>query len=82
MFLDGFDLLERICFVYIVMVLSVVCLFGCIFTAFLAVTLYMPSCMDHLPKRHMMCAHFTTFCRFVVHHRYRVTLFALDSRLF
>jgi hypothetical protein len=39
----------------------VVCLFGCIFTSFLVVTLYMSSCMDHLPKRHMMCAHCTTF---------------------
>jgi hypothetical protein len=41
------------------MALSVVCLFGCIFTPFHEVTLYMSSCMYRLPKRHVMCTHFT-----------------------
>jgi hypothetical protein len=61
MFLDGFELLDRILFVYIVMTLIVACLFGCVFTVFVVVTLYIPSCVDHLPKRHMMCAHVESF---------------------
>jgi hypothetical protein len=65
MFLDGFDLLDRIGFVYIVMALIVACLFGCVFTAILAVTLFIPSCVVHLPKRHMMCIHFESFTVFL-----------------
>ncbi len=49
------DLVDRIWFVYIVMALIVACLFGCVLTAFVTVSLYIPSCVDHLPKRHMMC---------------------------
>jgi hypothetical protein len=41
---DGFDLLDRIGVVYIVMVLKVVCLFGCVFTTILTVVLFIPSC--------------------------------------
>ncbi len=52
----GIDLVDRIWFVYIVMSLIVAYLFGCVLTAFVAVTLYIPSCVDHLPKWHMMCA--------------------------
>jgi hypothetical protein len=61
MFLDGFDLLDRIWFVYIVMTLIVDCLFGCVCTMFVVVTLYIPSCVDQLPKGHMMCAHAEKF---------------------
>jgi hypothetical protein len=50
----GIDLVDRIWFVYIVMTLIVSCLFGCVLTGFVTVTLYIPSCVDHLPKRHMM----------------------------
>ena len=50
----GIDLVDRIWFVYIVMALIVACLFGCVLT-FVEVTLYIPSCVDHLPKRYMMC---------------------------
>jgi len=58
---------HRIWFV-IVMALIVACLFGCVFTAFVAVTLYIPSCVDHLPKRHVMCAHesFAFLCLIVI----------------
>ncbi len=55
------DFFDRICFVYIVMALIVLCLFGCILTVFLTVTLYIPSCVVHLPKWHMMWAHLENF---------------------
>jgi hypothetical protein len=61
MFLDGFDLLDRIWFVYIVMTLIVTCLFGCVFIAFVVVELYIPSRVDHLPKWYMMCDHVESF---------------------
>jgi hypothetical protein len=54
-------LLDRIWFVYIVMTLIVACLFGCVFTVFVVVTLYIPSCVDHLPKWYMMCTHVESF---------------------
>ncbi len=41
------------------------CLFGCVFTSILAVTLFIPSCVVHLPKRHMMCSHFESFTGFL-----------------
>jgi hypothetical protein len=51
MFLDGFDLLDRIWFVYIVIVLIVSCSFGCVFTTFVTVTVHtffvcVLSCLD------------------------------------
>jgi hypothetical protein len=52
----GFDLVDRIWFVYIVVSLIIDSLFGSVLTEFVVVTLYIPSCVDHLPKRHMMCA--------------------------
>jgi hypothetical protein len=61
MFDYGFDLSDRIWLVYIVMTLIVPCLFGCAFTVILAVTLYIRFCVDHLPKKNMMCVHFERF---------------------
>ncbi len=43
------------------MVLIVASLFGCVFTTILGVTPYIPFCMYHLAKRHMMCVHFERF---------------------
>ena len=63
MFLDGFDFLDRIGFVYIVMTLIGTCLFGCVFTSILVVTLFIP--VVHLPRRHMMCIHLETFTIFL-----------------
>jgi hypothetical protein len=64
MFLDGFDLLDRIRFVHIVMVLIV--------PAYLGVSLHRFSwghssylLVVHLPKRHMMCIHFESFTGFL-----------------
>jgi hypothetical protein len=63
MFLDGFDLLDRIGFVSIVMTLIVTCLFGCVFTSILVVTLFIP--VGHLPRWHMRYIHFETFTVFL-----------------
>jgi hypothetical protein len=51
-----------------VMVLIVTSLFGCVLTAVVVVTLYIPCCVDHFPKRHMMCADvsFTGLLRIIV----------------
>ena len=57
----GFDLVDRIWFVCIGMTLIVAHLFGCVFTVFVTVTMYIPSCVDHMFKRHMMGTHVEIF---------------------
>jgi hypothetical protein len=54
----GFDLSDRIWGVSIVMTLVVDCLLGCVYPTILTGPPYIPFCLYHLPKRHMMCAHF------------------------
>ena len=53
----GFDLLDRIWFVFIVMVLVVDDLFGCVSSTIHADPPYISFCAYHLPKRHMMGVH-------------------------
>jgi hypothetical protein len=57
----GFDLSHRLWLVSIVKSSIVVCLFGCVFSTILVVSPYMPFCVYHLPKWHMMCVHFERF---------------------
>ena len=57
----GFDLSDRSCRVSIVLVLIVVCLYGCVFTTILTVTPYILFYMYHFPKWHMMSVHFENF---------------------
>ena len=54
----GFDVSDRICLVSIVMTLVVDCLLGCVYPTILTGPPYIPFCLYHLPKRHMMYAHF------------------------
>jgi hypothetical protein len=57
------------------------CLFGWALTAILEVTLFIPFCVDHLPKRHMMWVHFDSFTGFL----YIIVIvwhFSPDSLLF
>jgi hypothetical protein len=58
LYVYGFDLSGRIWLVSIVMVLVVASLVGCVFSKILAGSPYITFCLYHLPKRHMMCAHF------------------------
>ena len=50
-------------------------------TAFVAVTLYIPSCVDHLLKRYMMCSD-VCFYRLTVHHSFYLDIFSLTLSFF
>ena len=73
----GIDLVDRIWFVYIVVALIVASIVGCVLTSFVTVTLYILSCVDHLPKRHMMCTD-VSFYRFTVDHSFYRDIFSVS----
>jgi len=52
-----FDWLENLCLVSMVVVLVVPCLFGCVVSTIHTVPHYIPFCMYHFPKRHMVYDH-------------------------
>ena len=75
----GFDLLEKLCVVSMVVVLVVPCLFGCVVSTIHTVPHYIPFCMYHLPKWHMVWDHLKAL---LAHHGSSVTFFPLTLAFF
>ena len=79
----GFDLLESLCLVSMVVALVVPCLFGCVVSTIHTVQHYIPFCMYHLPKWNMVCDHLKSLLAYcVLYHSSRVTFFPLVLAFF
>jgi hypothetical protein len=82
LYVYGFVLSDRIWLASLVMVLVVACSLGCVFLTILTGPPYIPFCLYHLARRHMMCSHFKSFIGFPVYHSSSVTLFPLALAFF